>query len=77
MSIENDLTYLQKVALKGEIAFALSTAAHNTEIKLRTYLFLKEVGAELRPFILECIKEAVTFDESEIDRIKVSIQKQV
>ena len=69
MPIEENLTYLQKTALKGEIAFALSTAAHNAEIKFRTYLILKEVEDKYKPFIIECIKESITFDETIIDRI--------
>lgn len=69
MAIEENLTYLQKVALKGEIAFALSTAAHNAEIKFRTYLILKEVEDKYKPFIIECIKDSITFDETTIDRI--------
>lgn len=71
--IEEQLTYLQKVALKGEIGFALSTSSHDTEIKFRTYLILKEVEDKFKPFIIECIKEAVTFDETIIDRIYLEI----
>ena len=73
MTIEENLTYLQKVALKGEIGFALSTATHDAEIKFRTYLILKEVQDQFKPFILECIKESVTFDEDIIDRIYLEI----
>ena len=71
--IEEQLTYLQKTALKGEIGFALSTSSHDTEIKFRTYLILKEVEDKFKPFIIECIKEAVTFDETIIDRIYLEI----
>ena len=71
--IEEQLTYLQKAALKGEIGFALSTSSHDTEIKFRTYLILKEVEDKFKPFIIECIKEAVTFDETIIDRIYLEI----
>jgi hypothetical protein len=73
MSIEENLTYLQKTAIKGEIAFALSTAAHNAEIKFRTFLILKEVEDKYKPFIIECIKEAITFDETVIDRIYLEV----
>lgn len=73
MLVENNLTYLQKVALKGEISFALMTSTHDTEIKYRTYLILKEVEEEYRPFIIECIKEGITFDETIIDRIYFEI----
>jgi hypothetical protein len=69
MSIENNLTYIQKTALKGEIAYAISTSSHNADIKYRLYLILKEVEDVYKPFILEAFKESVTFDESIIDRI--------
>jgi hypothetical protein len=73
MSMEENLTYLQKVALKGEIAYTVSTSAHDAEIKFRTYLILKEVSNKYRPLVVECIKEAVTFDESIIDRIYLDV----
>lgn len=73
MPIEENLTYLQKVALRGEIAFALSTSAHTTEMKYRVYLILKEVDEIYRPLILDCVKEAVTFDESIIDCIYLEV----
>lgn len=73
MSTEENLTYLQKVALKGEIGFALSTSTHDTEMKYRIYFMLKEVDNKFKPLIVECAKEAVTFDESIIDRIYLEI----
>lgn len=73
MSIEENLTYLQKVALKGEIGFALSTSAHDAEIKFRTYLILKEVNKKYKPFVIDCIKDSVTFDETIIDKICLEI----
>ena len=71
--IEEQLTYLQKAALKGEIGFALSTSSHDAEIKFRTYLILKEIEDKFKPFVIECIKEAVTFDETIIDRIYLEV----
>lgn len=71
--MEENLTYLQKTALKGEIGFALATSAHDAEIKFRIYLILKEVEEKFKPFIIECVKEAVTFDESIIDRINLEV----
>ena len=71
--MEENLTYLQKAALKGEIGFALSTAAHDAEIKFRIYLILKEVEERFKPFIIECVKEAVNFDETIIDRIYLEV----
>lgn len=73
MSVEENLTYLQKVAIKGEVALTVSTAAHDAEIKFRTYLILKEIEGKYIPFIIECLKEAVTFDEDIIDRIYLDV----
>lgn len=73
MTIEENLTYLQKVALKGEVALALSTASHDTEIKYRIYLILKEVEDRFKPFIIDCLKGSLTFDEHIIDRIYLEI----
>lgn len=69
MTLEENLTNLQKVALKGEIAYAVSTCAHNTDIKYRLYLILKEVEEKDRPFVLQAFKESVTFNEEILDRI--------
>ena len=69
MSIDNNLTYLQKASLKGEVAYAVSTCSHDADIKYRLYLILKEVEDNFKPFIIEAFKEAVTFDEEIIDRI--------
>ena len=73
METNENLTYLQKVALKGEIGFALSTAAHDAEIKFRTYLILREIEDQFKPFVIDCIKESVTFDEGIIDRIYLEV----
>lgn len=69
MELEDNLTHLQKVALKGEIAFALSSSSHDAEMKMRIYLILKDVEEEYKPFILDAVKEAVNFPEEEVDKI--------
>ena len=68
-----NLTYLQKVALKGDISFAFLSASHDTEIKFRAYLILKGVIPKLRPFFAECMKEALTFDTSVIDCLSLEV----
>ena len=73
MSIEENLTYLQKAAIKGEIAFALSTAAHNAEMKYRVYLILKEVDEKYKGLILSCVKESITGNKDDIDRIYLEV----
>ena len=68
-----NLTYLQKVALKGDISLAFLSASHDTEIKFRAYLILKGVIPKLRPFFAECMKEALTFDAGVIDCLSLEI----
>lgn len=68
MSLEQ-LTQLQKVAVEGEVAYIVSTAAHDAEIKMRIYFVLKEVEDMFKPFLYEAFKEAVTFDPEIVDRI--------
>ena len=43
---EDKLTYLQKVAIKGDISHALLTCAHNADVKFRFYMILKLIYAE-------------------------------
>lgn len=63
------LTYLQEVALKGEVSYTVSTCSHNAEMKLRMYHILKEVNPEYKPFLVQEFKNAVTFDEAEVDKV--------
>ena len=69
MVVGDNLTNLQKVALKGEVAYAVSTATHDSEIKYRIYAILKDIEEEYKLFLLEAFKEAVTFDEEIVDRL--------
>ena len=41
MTLEENLTKIQKVALKGEIAAILSGCYHNADIKCKVYMILK------------------------------------
>ena len=69
MVVGNSLTNLQKVAIRGEVAYAVSTATHNAEVKYRIYTILKEVEDKYKPFLIEAFKEAVTFDEWIVDKL--------
>lgn len=69
MTVGDNLTNLQKVAIRGEVAYTVSTATHNAEIKYRIYTILKEVEEEYKPFLIEAFKEAVNFDEGIIDKL--------
>lgn len=70
---ENKLTHLQKTALEGEIAYALSTSMNNADLKLRIYMILKEIPMDLLGETIQIIKKAVTFDEAIVDRIFLEI----
>ena len=69
MGAIDNLTNLQKVALRGEVAYAVSTASNDAEIKFRIYTILREVEEEYKPFLIEAFKEAVEFDEVIIDKL--------
>lgn len=65
----DSLTNIQKIALRGEVAYAVSTSGHDADIKYRIYLILKDVDEDYKPFLLEAFKEAVTFDEEIVDKL--------
>lgn len=69
MELNDQLTNLQKIALKGEVAFTLSTCAHDAEMKYRMYIILKEVEDKYKPFLVQEFKDSTTFSETDIDRI--------
>lgn len=69
MVVGDNLTNLQKVALKGEVAYAVSTAAHDSDIKYRIYAILRDIEEEYKPFLVKAFKEAVTFDENIVDKL--------
>lgn len=66
MELYENLTYIQKAAIRGEVAFALLTASHDDEIKFRIYLILRQLKKEFKMIFFEAIKEAVDFPEEEI-----------
>lgn len=69
MKENHKLTYMQKVALDGEIAYVVSTAPHNAELKYRIYVILKEVREDLRGYLIESIKRITKFPEGELERV--------
>ena len=67
---ENDkLTYMQQVALNGEIAYAVSTAPHNAELKIRIYLILKELREDFRDYVIKAVRQITKFPEGELERV--------
>lgn len=69
MELNDKLTNLQRIALRGEIAYALSTCAHDAEMKYRIYVILKEVEEKYKPFLIQEFKDSTNFDEVVIDKI--------
>lgn len=68
-----NLTYLQKVALKGELSATFSGAHSNADLKFKIFRILKQVEAEQRPLFQEAIKETVELDEGELDRLSFCV----
>lgn len=68
MSYEN-LTQLQKIALKGELAAIFSFAHSDADLKLKIYRILKESDEQYKPLFLDAIKESVSLEEEEIMRL--------
>ena len=68
MSYEN-LTELQKIALKGELSAIFSFAHSDEDLKLKIYRILKESDEQYKPLFLEAIKESVSLNEEEIMRL--------
>lgn len=68
MTNEN-LTGLQKIALKGELAAIFSFAHSDADLKLKIYRILKEADEQYKPLFLDAIKESVSLNEEEIMRL--------
>ena len=64
--IYENLTDLQKIALRGQVARVLLASTHDAELKVNIYRMLFECDRNL---FFEAIKEAVTLDEEILNRI--------
>lgn len=73
MKLTEKLTQFQEIALRGEIAYALSTAAHDADMKYRVFMILREIDEKCRPLIVEAVKETSTLDEEIFDRIYLEV----
>ena len=67
--IYENLTDLQKIALKGQVARVLLASTHEAELKVNVYRMLFECDKKYRNLFFEAIKEAVTLDEEVLNRI--------
>ena len=70
---KNDLTYLQKVALDGEIAFAIATSNHDDEVLFRMYSILTSVDDDIYPYVLDCFEELSNIPVEKIQRVRAEI----
>ena len=68
MKYEN-LTELQKIALRGQVSVMLSFSKTNWDLKYKIYKVLKSVGSPHRELFLEAIKESVTLSEEEVIKL--------
>ena len=68
MTYEN-LTNLQKIALKGQIARLLLASIHDADLKVNIYRMLLECDKQYRGLFFEAIKESVKLDEETLNRI--------
>ena len=78
MNTSENMTYLQKTSLLGEISSVLSLASHDQELKLICYEVVQSVDKNCRKFAIEALKEFTTLEKSEIDKIaKKAIKKEI
>ena len=67
--IYENLTELQKTAIKGQVSAMLSLVKNDADLKIKIYRILKEVDSNYKPLFLEAVKEAVTLSEEEVMKL--------
>ena len=65
----NNITALQKIALEGEIAKALSTARHDAEILYRYYILIKNTPKELSYLLVQIFRDMTDIKQELLDRV--------
>ena len=65
----DSITQLQKIALEGEIAQALSTARHDSEILYRYYTILKRAPKEISYLLVQIIRDMTDIKQELLDRV--------
>ena len=68
VSLDN-ITALQKIALEGEIAKALSTARHDAEILYRYYTILKRAPKEISYLLVQIVRDLTDIKQEILDRV--------
>ena len=69
----NDLTYLQKTALEGEVARIVTTSRHDGEILLRLYTILKNAPTEICFDIVEIVKSLTSVKEELLNKVILEV----
>ena len=72
ISLDN-ITQLQKIAIEGEIAKALSTARHDEEILYRYYVILKQAPKEISYLLVQIIRDMVDIKQELLDRVALEV----
>ena len=70
----DDLTIHQRIAIEGEVAYALGTAPHEEEMYYRIYMILHTIKPSYREFYVRTFKEALPKeDHYKVDSIVLQI----
>ena len=69
----NNLTYLQKTALEGEVARIVTTSRHDGEILLRLYTVLKNAPSELCFDIIKIVKDLTFVKEELLNKVILEV----
>ena len=69
MSLFDNLTQSQKIAIEGEVAKVLSSARHDADILFRFYVMLKESPIEVVPLIREVVRDLTSIDQEVLDKV--------
>ena len=72
MTIE-DLTQLQKIALEGEVAKALSSARHTPEVLYRIYTIMRTVSDDIAPYMISVIRDLVEVREKDLNKVLLEV----
>lgn len=72
MTLEN-LTQLQKIAIEGEVAAALSTAKHNPEILYRIYTMLKNAPKDISEYVIDTVHNITELKEADLNRVILEV----
>ena len=65
----DSITQLQKIALEGEIAKALSTARHDEEILYRYYTILKRAPQEISYLLVQIVRDMIDVKQGLLDQV--------